>query len=180
MKKRNKKEITLIITLIILICLVIGIVLIKIIHEPKEEKLSFEEYLTETIAEINEVNKVFDYIDVDSGSNYELNEDFVCYKYNGENQDEYIKKIENLYIEPFHEYSSFNIVTSHSDDKEEQELYVCKRKDCEILEITDYEVTYENNDRKLIKFTQESIVTTINIYKVNNEWKFKIPIVICK
>ena len=182
MRKSGKKELILILSLIISIFFMMVIVIIKMNYAPKveKEKLSFDEYLVQTINEINKVNKVFDYIDVNSGSKYELNEDFVCYKYNGQNQDEYIKKIEELYIEPFHEYSNFNIITSHNDDKEEKELYVCKRNDCEILEITDYQVTYEDVDRKLIKFTQNNGTTTINIHKINDEWKFKFPIVICK
>jgi len=177
MKNLTKKEKILIMVLIVLIILVVSLITLKIIKtHAQKENTDFQIELDETIIKINEINKIYENIDLDDPTKYQLMEGITCYKYNGDNVQEVINKINNLYLNPFVDEGLFNIVTSEKNNKKQEFLYICKQNDCSFTSISDYELVYEDEERKIVRIKNAEYV----MFKdENSNWKFASPIMNC-
>ena len=113
MKNLTKKEKILIMVLIVLIILIVSIITLKIIktHDQKENT-DFQIELDETIIKINEINKIYEKIDLDDPTKYQLMEGITCYKYNGNDMQNVVEKINDLYINTIETSGMFNVVIS--------------------------------------------------------------------
>ena len=177
MKNLTKKEKILIMVLIVLIILIVSIITLKIIktHDQKENT-DFQIELDETIIKINEINKIYENIDLDDPTKYQLMEGITCYKYNGNDMQNVVEKINDLYINTIETSGMFNVVISEINNTKQEHLYVCKRDDCIVSSISDYELVYEDEERKIIRMEN----ATYAMFKdKDNNWKFGTPVIIC-
>lgn len=176
--KKNQKP-----KIVMMIAIVTMVLIIAINH-----KSDFEQELKKLINEVNELNKIFEKIDINDSTKYVASNGFICYKSDEKNID----KIKKLYVNPFVYNGNFNIVYS-GDDKEEK-LYICLKENCKVKKIKKYNIVNEkeigdivenysdiglisnDNNTKLINIYGENYVIT----KVDNKWKFNIPVVICE
>ena len=168
---KKTKEIILISVLVISIVAVTIIVAMVVLLKPK-----IDDGLTKTIKEINELNKSFKEDNLLKENSYDFNENYTCMEYIGDNTGEIIKKIETIYVNPFREYGNFNIVTSNEEGKIKEKLYVCLEKKCKIKEIEKYEVAMKEETRKVVRIANQEQV----MVKVDNEWKFDSPVILCE
>lgn len=178
MKDKSKKEIILIILLIIVVCFVIFLTIIKVKNKNTIENNSFESKLETTIKEINEINKIFETINLEDANKYKQEEsDMYCYKYNGNDTQDYIKRINNLYENPFYEFGNFDIISIGVDENnEENNLYLCISENCKVSQIENYKILIDEEDRKVINIENSEYV----MKKIDNNWKFTFPILICE
>lgn len=176
-----KKRIILITLLIILLCSVLFIISLKLFYGNdfnNDIELgvdSDDNEIQKVIAEVNNINKLFENIDINDPTKYVIDEK-TCYSYKGNDIEENINRLNQLYISPFFENSYFNFSTSNKDESLYQNLYLCIPFDCNVLSIDEYDILSEESDRKIIRIDNSEYI----IKKDNNKWKFIFPIVICE
>jgi len=187
MKKLSKKEIILIILLAFILVLAIGLIIFKIIEvkdhnidtKPNTNISDNDKDLDELVNKINNINKLFDKIDLDSGSNFDRGENVICYPYNGNDSSSYLEEINKLYLYRFTEDLNygFDVFTSTKEDGTTNNyLYVCKPNDCKLETITTYKKGIITDESKELILNGKSYF----MIKMQNEFKFIEPVIMCK
>ena len=159
-----------IITPAIIIGVTLGYLLFGLVNT-NEHKLST---LDDVIREYNTVINVFkkENLSEEDSFQHQYDHGLTCYKYIGTNEDEYINKIKNLFIEPFDHYSHFFLKTT---EKQEM-LYACKPQNCEIKTFKEYSEINETDEQK--KVIIESYECSLQ--KDGDNWKFPYSIIQCE
>ena len=174
MKKFSKKELILSILLVVVLTLTIFLIIFVMFH--KEEKNNYSE-LKEIISKINDINEIYKTIDLEDNTKYIKHDDVVCYKYNGEDTEKYIKKINDLYSYPISWNGGFDINYLNKEDGSiQKDLYACKKESCQIIEITEYDFRDLKEDMKEFTINDTNHVMHLE----NDEWKFYMPVLVCK
>ena len=175
-KKLSKKEINLTIILIIIVFLTIGLIVLKIVNKSTDHQISSNSELEELVSQINNINLVYENIDLDDSTKYTKNANIYCYKYNGDDIEEYIKKINDLYVYSFSVDKGFDIVyTKNENGTSKKELYACMPKNCKVSKITSYKFVNEEENSKAFIFNDSNYV----MLRGDNGWKFIQPVVDC-
>lgn len=189
----NKKIKIVIIILVIAIILVGGEVLFINIFmkdktpstDVKEENMSklSNEKLDSLIEKINVLNENFHEDSLLTDAPYLLTENFKCYRYKKDNAAEIKEKALELYIDPITDseddmYGMFKTLKSTDKEtgKERELLYICLQTNCKVGKIEKSEIIEDKDDSKLIKFNDKY---SYYIQKVDNDWKFVMPVVVC-
>lgn len=189
----NKKIKIVIIILVIAIILVGGEVLFINIFmkdktpstDVKEENMSklSNEKLDSLIEKINVLNENFHEDSLLTDAPYLLTENFKCYRYKKDNAAEIKEKALELYIDPITDseddmYGMFKTLKSTDKEtgKERELLYICLQTNCKVGKIEKSEIIEDKDDSKLIKFNDKY---SYYIQKVENDWKFVMPVVVC-
>lgn len=174
-----KKNIIIIITAILL-AMILGTAIYFVKHSDllvtSNEKDSFDVTLNNIIKDINEVNDVFNNMGEIS---YTTDANLNCHRYS-EEKDIFINKLNDLYVKPFLTDGYFEILEKDKDGNIELEdnLYMCLPDNCKVktININNVEIVLDEAERKIINIENNEFVLS----KVNDEWKFNFPIVICE
>lgn len=179
MKKINKKEFILIILLVVVLLLSIGLTMLKLLFKPEEinNPNQNDEELKELVNTINDINSVFENIDLNNSTKYTKNENIICYKYNGNDTEKYIEKIYNLYSYPYLKDKGFDVVlTTTKEGNIKRDLYVCKEEKCNVSKITSYQQDTVEENGKVIVLNNISYM----MFKGQEKWMFIEPVIICE
>lgn len=176
----KKKNIIIIVIVVLLIAIAAGLLIVFKNRELKTPSNSESVNLEAMVNEINELIPKYTGDNLTDNGGYEENDNIFCYKYVNNDQSEQISKLKETYRDIFKKDSEFRIVTSKlTDGTQKENLYICIPKECVLDEITTYEIIKETetDTKKEVKLNTHTIAT---ISKVDNEWKFDNPIMICK
>lgn len=176
-----KKNI-IVVSLILVIGVIIGVSIYKINKNSNFDVLNsknntnFNEFLKSAIDEINDLNKVLTSENVSNNTTYENKNGFTCKNYLGNDKQEIINRLYELYENPFNEYGYFALIEINNDTPN-KELYVCLPKNC-VPKTFDYKtalIVSEEKNKKIVNFTGAEFV----IKYIDNAWKFEMPAVSC-
>lgn len=141
-----------------------------------KDKLSTE--LALKIKEINDINSFFANESLSENDSYEEIDGVICYNYNWDNSDELIDRIKSTYRNSFVNAPYFRLIKTISpDEKTEDNIYVCLPKDCQVGEIEKYEIAEENENIIQVRINLKYMES---MSKIDGEWKFDNPIIVCK
>lgn len=172
---------------IIIVSLIIGAIIVggligqgvyKVLNKPTldEEDNSMvikDDAIDRAVASLNAINDVlYDNENLTTKGNFDPNEFFICYKYNKDNTSEYIKKLKEIYV-TIPENDALIDIEKTKDD--EDALYVCRPKNCEVTDIEEYKIVDENGKKSIVVGEVK-----YGIQEQNGIWKFNNPIVYCK
>lgn len=149
----------------------------------KEIDADFEEYINK----INEINAIFLSENLSDKEYLENNIGMPCYQYKGDDYQDYINKLQELYINPLDTYyfRLFRIKTDENGNEVKQgkieELYVCKDENSEYVPLTSDKYKWKENDLgDYLEITEGNEISTYELQNVDGQWKFTYPIVIFK
>ncbi|MDE6284812.1 MAG: hypothetical protein K2M17_03625 [Bacilli bacterium] len=171
MKKKTKLSILGCAIIIILVILVSRITT-KIPTAEIKKELETKKFLDTKIAEVNDLNAIFQKKNLTEEGSFAQNNGNTCYKYIGENKEVYIAKIKAVYVNPFLGYSNFNLVNNNQSN----DLYACLPQDCQVKNIKNYEIT-EQTETSINVMIEN---TSYEMGKVNGEFRFIYPILVCE
>lgn len=175
-----KKRIIIIISLIIAVIVggVIGFGIYKALNKsslPEEDNQTVikDDAIDRAVASLNAVNDViYDEENLSIKGNYNPNDFFVCYKYNKDDTNEYIKKIKDIYVSI---ENTGGLIEIEKTKDGEDALYVCRPKNCEVTDIGEYKIIEEDGKKSILVGEVK-----YGIQEQNGVWKFNNPIVYCK
>ncbi|MDE6285242.1 MAG: hypothetical protein K2M17_05800 [Bacilli bacterium] len=146
--------------------------------QPLPEEKNVQEEITQLINEINEFNADLTKENIDEKLFYNRNKDEKCYKYKGKYKDDAIKKLTEMYINPFLSDSPF--VINDRVESGKLMLYVCLNPNEAIEQITDYTITENVGEGALININTTSVSMGIFVKQIDGKWKVDEPLLITK
>lgn len=182
---QKRKNILIIISVIILLGILSGFIVFKIINKEEKNKEKYNEsnYFDEYIDKINAFNEVFSEVDFDSISadEEESLESRRCTTLEEELAKEYFNKLEGLYKEnrsSFIEVYELPIDRKHKDMKTYIDL--CKPLNCDITPISKDLYHYKEEDgKKYLDIGEEGNIVTYELVEKDGKLISIMPIVYC-
>lgn len=176
-----KKKTIFIIVGVILLAVILGVIIYLLVSSNNDEKkngeeVSFDEFLKDAVDEINAINAILTSENVSDANAYEGDDGFICKKYTGEDEDEFIERLNNIYVTPFLDSGYFELIET-GDENDPNELYVCLPEGCtpRVIDYETVEISTDEEDSKLVNFGGAEYTAN----KVDGKWKFTFPVTIC-